>query len=432
MRTGRRAVLNFLTLVFVLVVVTPAALAQDEISGYINVYTEAFDYVWENSIKIPAGARKYQIYQASVETLASNIGLSPPKIPRDDILAQKTALEYLRQVLRNAKNKKERDAILHLATKSLVAKWDPWAHLFDLFDSVLMFVSSGFYENGDGILAKLTRDGKYVVVYVLEDSGAEAAGIKRGDILLEIEGIKINNLTEKTIYELERKARKTGKIKYTISRDSRVFTADVRYSTRENPVVISRIIEGDIAYISLGEAGFIDGVGHEIVDALESLILQGAKSVILDLRGNPGGSSWEAQIAISLFKSGKLYIRKGKNAIDEHYSVIDKPFEDVPLAILVDKNSASAAEKVAFILRDRDKTRIFGENTNFTYGKGVSQRYFFLSNDWIFGFTTGKLFDIRGNSWDGIGVKVTERVDSKRDSSDAVLSRAIEWLKTGN
>jgi carboxyl-terminal processing protease len=265
--------------------------------------------------------------------------------------------------------------------------------------------------------------------------GGERAGIRVGDVVLAINNVRLDDITDMMWFRMEREARRTGLIRYTIRRGDVVSEVEVGWARRTVPEVISQMLVGDIGYIALRRNGFMLGTDHEILDAVERLTAAGARSFIVDLRQNPGGSSWEMKIAISAFMRGALYIFGGPRFGNMIFSgVVARP-TDAGVAILVDSRTASAAEIFAFTLRNRPHTRIFGSDA-LTRGKGTGRSSYILANDWWFSFTTFQFFDTNNETYYNRGVAVHEVVTPLPDEvahrpsvADAIVQRAIAWLR---
>ena len=189
--------------------------------------------------------------------------------------------------------------------------------------------------------------GRPIVISPIEGTPAFRAGIRSGDIIVEINGEDTSNMT---LMDVVRRIRgKPGtKVTLTIMRkglDKPLKIELERAIIKVESVKWTKI--GDIGYIRLSQ--FTDGVGREIEKAAKNLTAQGVKGIILDLRNDPGGLLTEAINVSELFlKEGKLvvYTKTKKGEVNRYFSR-RKPIipEDMPLVVLVNKGSASASEK---------------------------------------------------------------------------------------
>ncbi len=143
--------------------------------------------------------------------------------------------------------------------------------------------------------------------------------------------------------------------------------------------------------------------------AIRRLQQRGARSVVLDLRGNPGGLVEESQLVSSLFlKGGSVVTMKGRSVRSRTLKAGNKPrFPKLPLVVLVDGNSASASEIVTGALQDRNRATIVGTRT---FGKGVFQEVLELGSGGALDITVGQFFTPKGRNFGGAGVVGGENV----------------------
>ena len=236
-----------------------------------------------------------------------------------------------------------------------------------------------------------------------EGMPADQAGVLAGDIILAIDGTPIepctsadkekqteyaNNVTVKlrgepgTTFEL--KVRRPG--------TNKILTFKI---TRRNIVVpsvtLASIVADSIGYINLSQ--FIEGTSNEIRRALVDLKQHGARRLILDLRGNPGGVMEEAIKTVNLFipRSREVVTTRGKmKELNHTYkTTLDAQDTDIPIVVLTDAGSASAAEITSGALQDYDRALIMGRRT---YGKGLVQQSRELPYKTILKLTTGKYY----------------------------------------
>lgn len=234
------------------------------------------------------------------------------------------------------------------------------------------FLTTGQYG---GIGALLKKNGNYIVISETNEGyPAHKAGIKAGDILVEIDGKSVFQKSIPEIGELL-KGDLNSKIELTIERPGQPKLLK-KVVTREKISVSNvpyfGIINSNIGYIKL--TSFTENAHIEVKNALVSLKNQGAQSIILDLRSNPGGLLGEAVDIVNLFieKGQEIVHMKGRlKQWNMTYTSQNQPVDTkIPLAILVNKNSASASEIVAGSLQDLDRAVIVGQRT---FGKGLVQ-----------------------------------------------------------
>lgn len=296
--------------------------------------------------------------------------------------------------------------------------------------------------------------GRPIVISPIEGTPAFRAGIRSGDIIVEINGEDTSNMT---LMDVVRRIRgKPGtKVTLTIMRkglDKPLKIELERAIIKVESVKWTKI--GDIGYIRLSQ--FTDGVGREIEKAAKNLTAQGVKGIILDLRNDPGGLLTEAINVSELFlKEGKLvvYTKTKKGEVNRYFSR-RKPIipEDMPLVVLVNKGSASASEIVAGALQDHKRAILVGEKT---FGKASVQNIMPLEDGSAIKLTIahyytplGRLIDKKGIQPD-VEVKMNEQEEEKlqetirqkrlqgatglilEPSLDPQLRKAMEIIKTG-
>lgn len=250
-----------------------------------------------------------------------------------------------------------------------------------------------------GGIGAITREiGKRTVVtMIMEGYGAQKGGLKIGDEVLKIDDIELSKLSREQSSQLMK-----GQVGTPVTLTVKRFGVDkpLRLEFKREKIKVSNVpyfgmIGKDVAYIHLSD--FTPDAGKEVKAALVALKEQGAKSVILDLRGNPGGLLIEAVNICNLFlPKGKLVVStKGK--IPENnlsYETLNNPTDtEIPVTVLINRGSASASEIVAGTLQDYDRAIVIGEKS---YGKGLVQVSRPLSYNSQLKVTTAKYYTPTG------------------------------------
>jgi carboxyl-terminal processing protease len=254
------------------------------------------------------------------------------------------------------------------------------------------FQTTGEYG---GIGALIRKTPEYVLIAEpYENSPAVRAGLKAGDMLLEIDGKAVKDQQINDISDLLKGSPGT-EILLTVKRPSnnKLFHKKI---IREQIVIPNvpyfGMLTNDIGYIRL--SNFTPNAANEVKNALEFLKLRNdAKSIVLDIRGNPGGLLIEAVNICGLFvaKGQEIVSTKGKvKQFDNIYSTTNNPVDkEIPLILLVNRSSASASEIVAGSLQDLDRAVIMGQRT---FGKGLVQTTRRLSYNAQLKVTTAKYY----------------------------------------
>jgi len=253
------------------------------------------------------------------------------------------------------------------------------------------FMTTGQYG---GIGASIRDYGKKIVITdVYENFPAQKAGLVPGDIIIGIEDINVEGKTTDQISELLKGQPGTAialKIKKPISGVVSIVKI-TREEIKIESVPYYSIIENNIGFIML--TSFTENSGDEVKKALLALKEQGAKSIILDLRNNPGGLLVEAVNICNLFvnRGKEIVSTKGKYSKNDNTYLTPQPAVDslIPLAIIVNSGSASASEIVSGALQDLDRAVIIGQRT---YGKGLVQTTCDLSYNSKLKVTTAKYY----------------------------------------
>ena len=237
--------------------------------------------------------------------------------------------------------------------------------------------TQGHFE-GIGVEVQM-KDGHLVIVAPLDGSPAQAAGLHPGDIILQVDGVDISGLTLSQVVSRILGPAGTS-VRLTILSPGTGRTADVTLVRARITVhnVTWQMVPGTtVAHVRI--AAFSQGVTAELKQALTSARQQGATAVVLDLRSNPGGVLDEAVGTASQFlASGNVLLEKDAQGKETPVAVQPKGVAtDLPLAVLTDSGTASAAEIVAGALQDAHRATLVGDRT---FGTGTVLRPFSLSD----------------------------------------------------
>ena len=289
------------------------------------------------------------------------------------------------------------------------------------------YVGIGIY------MAQNTKDNTIVVAMPVKYSPAEEAGILPGDIIKKIDGVEYtgedmnaaaNNIkgAEGTIVKLE------------IQRGQEIKTFEItRKKITTNPVVAEKL-DNNIGYLEV--SSFDEDTAENFKAKYEELKTQGITSLIIDLRNNGGGLVEQAlkiadyivpkdkELLVTVDKDGKEKVEKSKEDV----------LIDMPIVLLVNKNSASSSEILAGALKDLNEATIVGTTT---YGKGVIQQLVTLRDGSGLKFTVEEYYTPNRTKINGVGIEPNEKVDlpesvtnpiSVERKDDTQLQKAIELL----
>ena len=256
-------------------------------------------------------------------------------------------------------------------------------------------LNTGQY-GGIGAITRLIGN-RTVVTMVYEGYPAAKNGLKIGDEILKMDDIVLSKLTMEEANHLMRGQIGTN-VKLTIKRPG--TTSPVVLEFKRERVKVSNVpyfgmVGSDVGFVQLTD--FTPDAGKEVRNAVVSLKEKGAKAIILDLRGNPGGLLLEAVNIVNIFipKGNLVVSTKGKVEDSNYvYQTSNAPVDtEIPLAVLINRGSASASEIVAGTLQDYDRAVIIGEKS---YGKGLVQLPRLLSYNSQVKITTAKYYTASG------------------------------------
>lgn len=252
---------------------------------------------------------------------------------------------------------------------------------------------------GIGITVQALQDGTgYEIVSVIEGSPAKEKGLLSGDRLVAVDGTEVSKLDLSDLTSLVRGEENTD-LNLTILRGSEQKEFTVTRKKFQTPVATYKMLEGQIGLVTI--ENFDQRCADETIAAIEALTEQGATALIFDVRNNPGGYKDEMiKVLDYLLPEGPLFRSvdyRGKEVVE--YS--DEKHLDIPMAVIVNLSSYSAAEFFAAALEEYDAAITVGEKT---FGKGYFQTTFPLSDGSAVNLSVGKYTTPNGNSLAGVGL----------------------------
>ena len=261
--------------------------------------------------------------------------------------------------------------LMDKAIKSMLADLDPYTNYFNEQDVAKFKINNtGEYT---GIGAVITRkEGKLIIKEPYKDYPADKAGLKAGDEIIQIGDVNLSDFKEDASELL--KGTKNTKIAIKYLRQGKPYNTELTLNEVDvKAVPFYSMVGTDVGYIVLSQ--FNVKASAETKEALLKLKGEGAKKIILDLRGNPGGLLNEAVAVCNLFvpQNEIIVTTKSKNEkYNNVYKTQKSPVDtEIPLVVLVDGKSASASEIVSGALQDLDRAIIVGSRS---FGKGLVQR----------------------------------------------------------
>ena len=264
-------------------------------------------------------------------------------------------------------------------------------------------------------------DGKVMVILPDKGFAADKAGLKRGDEIIEIDGLNVKGQFDRASEYIKGQASKKLNMKVLRENVGQVnLSIDLEKIDLPN-VPYFGMVSSDVGIIK--QTGFTPDASKEVKNALRELKKQGASKVILDLRGNPGGLLSEAVNISNIFiPKGKLVVTtKGKlEETNSTYKTLNTSTdEEIPIVVLTSSSSASAAEIVAGVMQDYDRGVVVGQKT---YGKGLVQQTLPLSYNSQMKVTIAKYYTPSG--------RCIQALDYSNRNEDGSVGKVADSLKT--
>ncbi|MCR5279550.1 MAG: S41 family peptidase [Lachnospiraceae bacterium] len=290
--------------------------------------------------------------------------------------------------------------------------------------------SAGTYY-GIGSYVEIDQDSRYPRLSgVFEDSPAQKAGLRDGDLIAEVNGEDVNGWELSDVVAKIRGPENTD-VNLTVIRGTERLSITVTRGKVNSIAVKYEVKRDNIGYIQLTQ--FTTAAEQQFADALSSLKKQKVKGIVLDLRSNPGGNlSTVLNIGEQLLPYGRItYIEDREGNKEEYYST-GKNEINIPMVVLVNEYSASASELLTGALRDYKKATIIGTNT---YGKGIVQSIYPLADGSAVKITTASYFTPNGECIHGKGIAPDVEIEfdselyyDEENPVDNQLECAIDYL----
>ncbi len=360
-----------------------------------------------------------------INSFATNITLIYRKFVVKE-LTQKQKIEEIQSVVdKYYVNEYDENLMEETMYKGMIASLkDPYSYYMTKQELTEFLEDTEGNYVGIGIMVNLTEDEKILINKVFENSPAEESGLKINDKITKVEDkeVSLENYQE-VVSDI--KGEEGSKVKLTVYRESenKTFDTEVIRKSIDVQTVEHKILDDNIGYISISQ--FDRVTSQQFKDAFDSL--NSANGLIIDLRNNPGGLLTTVnEITDMLVPEGTITYIEDKNG-NRSYHSSDKNYYNKPLVILVNGNSASASEVLSGAVKDFGVGKLIGETT---YGKGVVQNMYKLSDGSGVKVTIAKYYTPSGVCIDGTGIEPDYKVTNPKDNSqDLQLEKAIEVIK---
>ena len=351
--------------------------------------------------------RKLAILALVLITVGAVVGglfgrLSPTTSADSSVTADRILADYseaIRVIEKNYAGKVDHEKIADASIQSMLWTLDPHSSFFtrDEFRKLYEEQASQFYGIGVSILQH--RDGVYVQS-VIPNTPADKAGLRYGDRFLQVDG---KDATDWTSAEVSRNVRGKGGTPVKVKVERAASATPLEFEIIRGGVPLPSIrnyfmLQNGVGYVGL-TGGFQETTAEELGDAIKDLQKQGMKSLILDLRGNPGGLLPQAIEVVSRFvPSGQTVVSvkgRARYANTEALRARGGPIDNFPLVVMINGGSASASEIVAGAIQDYGRGLVVGTES---FGKGLVQRVFPLAHGTGLTLTTARYYTPYGRS----------------------------------
>ena len=274
---------------------------------------------------------------------------------------------------------------------------------------------------GIGVTISPREDGIGLDVLLVTAGGsAEEAGILAGDIIVGVNGQSIAGMDVDSVGNMIRGKAETT-VDITVKRGNEELTMTVTRRQIATPVAVATLLKDNIGLIRI--ENFNTNCANQTIAAIEELMGQGADKLIFDVRNNPGGYAHElVDVLDHLLPEGELFRTEdytGKQAVEKS----DASCLEMPMAVLVNGNSYSAAEFFAAALSEYEWAEVVGEKTT---GKGYYQVTYQFSDGSAVGLSVGKYYTPKGVSLAGVGITPDVVVPVDQETANAIYAQTLE------
>lgn len=306
---------------------------------------------------------------------------------------------------------------------------DPYTEYYDEEETEALYESTSGEFSGIGATMSQSLDsGEITVSNVYQDSPADKAGLKQGDVIYEVDGRSASGRDLETVVSWIKGEQGTD-VTLCVLRNGEEVELTATRDIIEVQTVSSEMKDGQIGYIAVSE---FDSVTYDQFEtALDDLESQGMQGLVIDLRGNPGGNLTTVTDMLKLLlPEGTIVSTKDKYGNTEEITCDGKHEFTKPLAILVNQYSASASEIFSGAIQDYGTGTIVGTTT---YGKGVVQQLMDLGDGTCLKVTIAEYYTPSGRSINGAGVtpdvEVEYEYDENNPEADNQLDKALEVVR---
>ena len=328
-----------------------------------------------------------------------------------------TKLEQLEDlILERFIGEAEAEKLEDAAAAAMVsATGDRWSYYIsaDEYEAYAEQMANAYVGVGITILQQEGNAG-FLILNVMPGGPAEEAGLLAEDLLIKVAGTDVREMTTEEVRDLVR-GEEGSFVDMTVLRQGEARTIPVERRKVQTPVASWELLENDIGLVTI--VNFDDRCAEETIAAIEALLDNGAKRLIFDVRHNPGGYAHElVKVLDYLLPEGELFRAVSYDG-EENIDYSDADCLEVPMAVLVNGSSYSAAEFFAAALQEYDAAWVVGEQTS---GKGYFQTTIRLNDGSAVALSVGKYYTPGGISLANVGVTPDQWIDADDETKTAI------------
>lgn len=305
---------------------------------------------------------------------------------------------------------------------------------FEEFDRTV----TGSYV-GVGLVLSVLKDGRLIIIQAYEDCPGEEAGVQAGDILVSIDGKSYDDLdaaAQALRGDGSKEQGEGSQVEAVFLRDGKELAFHITRRAIHLKTVTSRMEKGNVGYFKI--TSFDEDTDAEFKNHYEALEAQGMKSIVIDLRDNGGGDFYTAcNLAGFFLDEGETVVYRMDKYGKRSYERASGHCIDLPVVILANENTASASEVLVGALRGNDRLQaLVGKKT---FGKGITQNSFMLSNGGGLRITVDRYYTAKDECIHGIGFEPDVLAESGFEdgypvgaierAQDVQLDKALEVVK---
>lgn len=329
----------------------------------------------------------------------------------------------------------EQEAVETMLAGYIDGLGDRWSAYYTAEETAAIAEDNANAYVGIGVTYSSAAENLYEIMSVTADGPADRAGIRAGDVMVAAAGTNVSELREPIELTALVRGEKGTDVELTLSRGGEEYTVIVTRDEIHTYSVSGDLLEGDIGYIAIQD--FDSGVGDEFRNMLNSLLDQGARAFVFDVRNDPGGYLEEMRSCLDLLLPEGIVITTVDKQGNETPYTSDAGCIETPMAVLTNEYSISAAEFFAAALQEYEAAAVVGERTT---GKGYSQQTYQLSDGSSVHISTSRYYTPKGNSLADTGVTpdILAEVDEEEfrllaegrleRENDSQLRAALDYL----